>query len=43
MSLRIEQRGAVAVLTLDRPEVRNAFDGAMIDELANAYRQAGRR
>lgn len=40
MSLRIEQRGAVAVLTIDRPEVRNAFDGAMIEALANAYRQA---
>ena len=42
MSLRIEQRGAVAVLTIDRPQVRNAFDGAMIEELTNAYRQAAR-
>jgi methylglutaconyl-CoA hydratase len=40
VSLRVEQRGAVAVLTLDRPEVRNAFDGAMIDELGGAFRQA---
>lgn len=40
MSLRTEQRGAVAVFTLDRPEVRNAFDGATIDELTLAYREA---
>lgn len=40
MSLRVERRGAVAVLTIDRPEVRNAFDGAMIDELTRAYREA---
>jgi len=40
VSLRVEQRGAVAVLTIDRPEARNAFDGAMIDELTRAYREA---
>jgi methylglutaconyl-CoA hydratase len=40
VSLRVEQRGAVAVLTIDRPEVRNAFDGAMIEELSTAYRDA---
>ena len=36
----MEQRGAVAVVTLDRPAVRNAIDGAMIDELTLAFRQA---
>ena len=40
MSVRLEQRGAVAVVSLDRPEVRNAFDGAMVDELTRVYRQA---
>jgi len=32
-TLRYEKRGAVAVVTLDRPEVLNAYDVAMRDEL----------
>jgi methylglutaconyl-CoA hydratase len=31
--LRLERDGAVARITLDRPEVRNAFDAALIEEL----------
>ncbi len=37
MSLRVEQKGAVAVFTLDRPEVLNAFDDGLIAELTRAY------
>ncbi len=32
-NLRLERDGALAVLTLDRPEVRNAIDQAMVSEL----------
>lgn len=39
MSLRVEQRGTVAVLTIDRPKVRNAFDGAVIDGLSDVFRR----
>ena len=35
--LSIDSRG-VATLTLDRPEIRNAFDDALIAELAGAFR-----
>lgn len=35
-SIRIERRGAVAWLTLDRPERHNAFDDAVIAELRDA-------
>ena len=31
--------GRVAVITLDRPEVRNALDGTMAAELSDAYRR----
>ena len=36
--VRVEVEGGVAVLTLDRPEVRNAFSGRMARELGDAYR-----
>ena len=35
--LLIERRGAVAVVTLNRPEIRNAFDDVMISSLSNAF------
>ncbi|MEW6254359.1 MAG: enoyl-CoA hydratase/isomerase family protein [Pseudomonadota bacterium] len=42
MSLLISQENGVAVLTLDRPEVHNAFDDALIAALTAAYEAAGR-
>ncbi len=39
MSLRFEVVGGVAVVTLDRPEVRNAFSRAMGRALDDAYRR----
>jgi enoyl-CoA hydratase/carnithine racemase len=36
--IRFEVRDGVAVITLDRPEVRNAFSGRMGIELGEAYR-----
>jgi methylglutaconyl-CoA hydratase len=36
-SLDIERRGAVAHVFLDRPEVRNAFNDAVIGELTQAF------
>lgn len=41
MSLRVEREGVVAVLTLDRPEVLNAFDEGLIAELTRAFAEAG--
>lgn len=35
--LQVEQRGAVRWLWLDRPEVRNAFNGQLIGEIALAF------
>ena len=40
-SLRVERSGAVARVTLARPEVRNAFDDNLIEELTRAMREAG--
>ena len=37
--VRVERNGAVAVITLDRPEVRNAIDGPTAAQLAAAMRQ----
>ena len=34
--LRFEQDGAVAVVTLDRPEARNAIDGPMAQAIEDA-------
>lgn len=38
MSVRVERRGAVCVVTLDRPAVRNAVDRATAAALADAFR-----
>jgi enoyl-CoA hydratase/carnithine racemase len=38
-SIRYEVSDGVAVITLDRPEVRNAFNGTMGLELSDAYRR----
>lgn len=35
--LRVEREGAVATVTLDRPEVLHALDAAMFDELERAF------
>ena len=37
-NLRVEQQGAVLVVTIDRPPVRNAIDRATGDELLAAFR-----
>jgi methylglutaconyl-CoA hydratase len=37
--IEIEQRGAVRWLWLNRPEVRNAFNEVLIDEIARAFAQ----
>ncbi|MPY94241.1 MAG: crotonase/enoyl-CoA hydratase family protein [Acidimicrobiia bacterium] len=38
MAVRSERRGPVQVVTLDRPEVRNAVDGPTAEALAEAFR-----
>jgi enoyl-CoA hydratase len=38
--IRIEHRGAIAVLTLDRPKRRNAVDDRMHSELSTVFRAA---
>lgn len=40
--LRHEQDGPIAVITLDRPEVRNAIDAETADALAEAFRRFDR-
>jgi methylglutaconyl-CoA hydratase len=35
--LRLERRGATAIVTLDRPDVRNAFNARLIAELRDAF------
>lgn len=37
--VRYEQQGAVAIVTIDRPEVRNAIDGPTATALADAFRR----
>lgn len=39
--LTVEQSGAIATITLDRPELRNAFNDELIAELAAAVRNLG--
>ena len=41
-ALRVERDGPVLRVTLARPEVRNAFDAALISELAEAFVDVGR-
>src|SRR3970040_2155100 len=36
--LNVDARGGVARITLNRPEVRNAFDDALIKELTQAFK-----
>jgi len=40
-ALRVERDGAVQRITMARPERRNAFDAALIDELAAAFTEVG--
>lgn len=39
MNIRVETRERITIVTLDRPAVRNAVDGATAAELADAFRQ----
>ena len=39
MTVRYETHGPVAVVTIDRPEVRNAVDGPTAEALADAFRR----
>ena len=39
MSVRFETRGHIAIVTIDRPEVRNAIDPVTGEALADAWRQ----
>ena len=43
MYLRIETTGRVATVTLDRPDIRNAFNDEVIAELSLAFRELGQR
>ncbi|MEY4226269.1 MAG: hypothetical protein RL190_1026, partial [Actinomycetota bacterium] len=40
-AVQIRRRGNLLEIALDRPERRNAFDGAMIDGLAAAFADVG--
>jgi enoyl-CoA hydratase len=42
MSVRYEQQGPVTVVTIDRPEVRNAVDRPTAEALADAFRRFDR-
>jgi methylglutaconyl-CoA hydratase len=39
----LEQQGAVLTITLNRPEVRNAFNDEVIQELIRAFHEVGQR
>lgn len=39
MSIRYELRGRIAIVTIDRPDVRNAVDVATAEALADAFRR----
>ncbi len=41
--LTLDTHGAVATVTLNRPDVRNAFNDEVISELAQAFRDLGAR
>jgi enoyl-CoA hydratase len=38
MSVRVQREGPVSIVTIDRPEARNAVDGPTADALARAFR-----
>jgi methylglutaconyl-CoA hydratase len=40
--LKVEKKGGVARITLDRPELRNAFDDALIKQLHDAFVAVGK-
>jgi methylglutaconyl-CoA hydratase len=40
-TIRVEQHAAVATITMDRPQVRNAFDPALIEELTAVTGELG--
>ena len=42
-TIRIEQRGKAAWVILNRPQVKNAFNGTMISEIADAFRELNSR
>jgi methylglutaconyl-CoA hydratase len=42
-ALQTTQQGAVLTLTLNRPEVRNAFNDEVIAELTQAFQNAASR
>lgn len=42
MPVRYETEGPLAIITIDRPEVRNAVDRATAFELAEAFRGVSR-
>src|SRR5512145_3032451 len=39
--LKVESKDGVARITLNRPDVRNAFDDALIRNLTRAFEEAG--
>lgn len=39
MSVRYETQGAIAIITIDRPDRRNAVDGPTAENLADAFRR----
>ncbi len=41
-TIRVERRDGFATIILSRPEVKNAFDDVMLDELLEAYGDLGR-
>jgi enoyl-CoA hydratase len=40
-AIKVEQRGRVAILTFNRPEVLNAFNGALVEETGEALAKLG--
>ena len=42
-TIKIDQRGPVAWVILNRPEIRNAFNNVMISEIAEAFRAINQR
>jgi methylglutaconyl-CoA hydratase len=42
IGLRVDREGTIARVTLDRPEVRNAFDAALISDLRRTFEELAR-